>query len=211
MKIVKFILSASALLMSSISNAAWIDWTSTTNGTLDIGGSIVNVTMTGNPMDLIDGDYYYNNSRTGGTSLGGTYAGLEPSDLIRVTGTGDFTLSFDQTISNLDMALVSVGRTYMPVTYDFSDSFTVLTDGDNYWGDGWHNVSGDNFTGYEYNGVIEFAGAFDSISFNVGQSEYWHGFNFGAESVSVPEPSIFALMGAGLFGFGFARRRATRK
>jgi len=210
MKTIKMILAASALILSSVSHATWIDWSSTTNGTLNLGGTVVNVTMTGNPLDLQNGDYYYNNANTGFTSPTGTYAGLAPSDVIRVNQAGSYTLTFDQTVSDLDMALVSVGRGYLPVTYDFNDSFSVLSSGSNYWGYTGYTTSGDDFTGSEYNGILEFSGSFNSISFTVNDAEHWHGFNFGAASVSVPEPSAIALMGLGLLGFVATRRKIKK-
>ncbi|MCW8930361.1 MAG: PEP-CTERM sorting domain-containing protein [Gammaproteobacteria bacterium] len=211
MKIINIILAVSALMFSSVTYATWIDWSSTTTGTLNLGGNVVNVSLTGNPWDLHNGDYYYNNGSTGGTSPSGTYAGLAPSDVIRVNQAGRYTLTFDQAVSDLDMALVSVGRGNLPVTYDFDDAFTVLSSGPNYWGYTGYTTSGNDFTGYEYNGILEFSGSFNSISFTVTNPEHWHGFNFGAASVSsVPEPSVLTLMGLGLLGFGVARKRTKK-
>ena len=67
------------LCSASIAGAVtWIDWQSTTSGTLTIGSTNIGVTMTGNPMALVNGDGYYNNGATGGTSPSGTYGGLTP-------------------------------------------------------------------------------------------------------------------------------------
>jgi hypothetical protein len=189
-------------------SAGWIDWTSTTQGTIDIGGTSVGVTLSGTAHSFEDGDYYYNNASTGGTSPTGTYLGLAPTDMIRVVGPTTFTLSFDQTVNDLTMALVSIGQPSLPVTYDFDSSFTASDAGSNYWGTGSYTTGvGDTFTGYEYNGVLSFEGLFDSITFSTNPGENWHGFNFASYSVEVPEPTTAVLLGAGLLGLFVSRRR----
>jgi hypothetical protein len=202
-------LASVALLGMQTASASWIDWTSTTAGTMDIGGNIVGVTLAGPADSYVDGTYYYNNTNTGGTSATGTYLGLAPSDMIRVIGPSTFTLSFDQTVTDLMMALVSVGKPDILVTYDFNDSFTASAAGNNYWGTGSYAIgAGDTFIGSEYNGVLSFSGSFDSISFSTAPGENWHGFNFASYPASVPEPAPLALLALGLAGLGLSRRKA---
>jgi len=187
----------------------WIDWTSSTEGTLDIGGTLVGVTMTSDvPVGYIDGDHYFNNANTVATN---TYAGLAPEDLIQVNWANSFTLNFDQTLSDLYMALVSVGQPGYAVNYTFEDGFSVISEGSNFWGAGSYGIVGTTFTGREFNGILEFDGSFDSISFTVGPRENWHGFNFGSASLArVPEPAVSVLFGFGLFSLMMlARRRKT--
>lgn len=190
--------------------ATWIDWQSTTAGTLTIGSSTINVSLAGNPWNLVNGDYYYNNASTGGTSPTGTYAGLQPSDLIRISSPGSFTLTFDDPVVDPYIALVSVGSPWAPVTYSFETPFTVLSTGPNYWGYGGDSISGNDFTGVESNGVLQFQGAFTSFSFDVLQPELWHGFNLGVADVAsspVPEPASMLLFGTGMLGAFFQRKR----
>jgi Ca2+-binding RTX toxin-like protein len=107
------------------------------------------------------------------------------------------------------MALVSVGKPDILVTYDFNDSFTASAAGNNYWGTGSYATgAGDTFIGSEYNGVLNFSGSFDSISFSTAPGENWHGFNFASYSTSVPEPAPLALLALGLAGLGLSRRKA---
>ena len=188
----------------------WIDWESTTAGTLTIGSSTINVSLTGNPWNLVNGDFYYNNGSTGGTSPTGTYAGLQPSDLIRTHNPGSFTITFDSPVVNPYLALVSVGNSGQPVTYSFDNPFTVISSGPNYWGYGGYSVSGNDFTGKEFNGILQFQGTYNSFSFDVLQSEFWHGFNLGVTGGApspVPEPASIFLLGSGLAGIAGFRKR----
>jgi hypothetical protein len=197
-------------------HADWIDWTDVSNGSLTDGSSTIDVSMSGMPRSLFDGDYYYNNPSTGYTSETGTYAGLEPNDLIRVSSAGVITINFSQEVVNPYMALVSVGQPNYAVTYNFEDPFNVVSSGPNvWWGvDGVYSVNGTQFSGSEFNGVLQFTGTFSSISFEIANPENWHGFNFGVVSdgdtdddvTTVPEPSTMLLLTIGIVGFGINKK-----
>jgi hypothetical protein len=160
---------------------------------------------------LINGDTYYNNAGTGWTSPSGTYAGLEPSDVIQLYGASSFTIDFGQQVVNPYMALVSVGQPRYTVTYEFQNPFDVISYGSNFWGYGGYSVNGTQFNGNEFNGILQFTGTFSSISFVVTNNEFWHGFNFGTSAAEpVPEPISLFLMTAGLLGLGIARKRVIR-
>lgn len=205
------ILTMTGCFSMSNASAGWIDWTSTTTGTMDVGGTSVGVTLTGSVASLVNGDYYYNNSSTGGTSLTGTYGGLAPSDLIRVVQSTILTITFDQAVEDLSMALVSVGQPNYNVTYDFNNDFSVSSYGSNYWGYGGYSINGDDFIGNEFNGVLDFTGEFNSITFSTNPYENWHGFNFASEALAsvseVPEPAPIALLATGLLGLLVAKRK----
>lgn len=217
MKLKKLAAAVSLACVSSLAISApvvnWIDWSSTSSGTLNIAPNTINVSMTGAPIGLSNGDYYYNNAATGGTAVTGTYAGLMPSDMIQVNGASTFTLTFSSAILNPYIALVSVGQGGYPVTYSFGAPVSVLSAGGNYWGYSGYTVNGNNFTGYEYNGILQLQGSYSSISFSTAPGENWHGFNIGSAAVAnaVPEPETYAMMlaGLGLLG-GLARRRKNK-
>jgi PEP-CTERM motif len=216
MKLKSLLVATIAAVVHTFASAgpSWIDWTSANSGTLTIGSTVVGVTLSGStPLAQIDGDYYYNNGSTGGTSVSGTYGGLTPSDMIQVSQVSNFTLTFSQAIDNAYIALVSVGQGNVPVTYTFDGNVSVLSSGSNYWGYSGYSTSGNSFTGYEFNGVLQIEGTFSTMNVAIGQPEYWHGFNVGSASVSaVPEPETYALMLAGLGLIGsIARRRNARQ
>lgn len=188
----------------------WTNWTSATPGSsgsavgsMSFGATSVGVNLRGNFNNFFNGSFYY-------ASYPATYANLSPSGLLQEWTTGTVNLTFSRPVTDLYLALVSVGQLRAPVTYGFDRPFTVVSSGRNFWGYGGYSTSGNSFTGREYNGILKFAGTHSSLSFNIGQPETWHGFNVGAAAVApVPEPESYALLlaGLGLAGFSARRRR----
>jgi hypothetical protein len=107
------------------------------------------------------------------------------------------------------MALASVGQAGLGVSYDFDQSFTLLSEGLGFYGDGTWTQSGNILTGYEAHGAIQFDGWVSSISWTNNVNELWHGFTIGVTQVQpVPVPAAVWLFGSGLLGLvGVARRK----
>lgn len=198
----RFLALAAALLChvsSAFAAPAWVDWTSTTTGTMGTNA----VTLTGPTLWLDNGTTYYVNSAT----TPATYGGLAPFDVIATQYASQFILTFSQPVQDLYMALVSVGSPTIPVTYQFYNEFDVVSFGPNYWGYGGYTLDGTTLTGTEFNGILRLHGNFGPnapLVFDVLNPEGWHGFNVAA----IPEPETYAMMLAGLGIVGaMARRR----
>ena len=69
---------------------------------------------------------------------------------------------------------------------------------------------GNNVSGTEGNGTIQFDGTFKSISWTNPDLENWYGFTVGTVA-PVPEPSTWAMLLLGFTGLGYvAYRRKTK-
>lgn len=194
----------------------WTDWTaansSSASGT--IGG--VGVSFSGgiHPGAQVNGGTNYW-AHTPSSYRDGVIVDNGPgsSDIIRLTSGasgGTRTLTFSQAVLNPVMALHSVGRANLPVSYDFDTAFDVLAFGPGYWGGPGTLLesAGDVLTGWEGNGVIQFQGWITSITWTNAPDEYWHGFTVGlGAQQDVPAPAALGLMGLGLFGMAMASRR----
>ena len=207
-------------LVAAPSFAATIDWTDwnafnsgSATGTMDSGAISVN----------FSGNLETSRTQTGtGTNYwtegdpapytGNSVVDNAPTaaEMVTLNRAGQATITFSEALLNPVMAIVSQGRTGLPVTYDFDQSFTVLSEGRGYWGDGWynHDTSNDLLEGFELHAVIQFTGLISEINMSYNPSEFWHGITFGnVGSAAVPEPATVMLFGLGLLGLAGVSRK----
>jgi hypothetical protein len=120
-------------------------------------------------------------------------------------------------VVNPIMEIVSLGRTAIGTQYAFSlspgQSMSILAQGPSSAFNGCDtclSLSGTTLTGHEGDGVIQFTGTFNSISWTGANPEFWNGFTFGVTSLpsGVPEPATWGTMLiASLIGIPVALRR----
>jgi hypothetical protein len=205
---------------ASADTVGWTDWTSATpsngttpgtaTGTMMFGTTAVTVNYTGEldantETNGVGTDYISPSS----TYLSSTVSNLPPGgDLITVTGGTAFTdtVTFSKPVSDFLMAFVSLGDPSLDVTYQFNNSapIQILSTGTGWWGGNinlayGHNSSGlDTISGQESDGVIQFTGNFDSISWTIPPpGEYWDGWTFGAVTEAAPGAPITGPGGPG--------------
>lgn len=95
------------------------------------------------------------------------------------------TITFSKPVENPIMTILSLGRGFMKVCYEFNAPFDVLSSGRGYFGGRVKSLielPGNILEGHEGHGVIRFKGTYSSISWKVPVREYWHGFTIGLES-----------------------------
>jgi hypothetical protein len=221
-------LSAAVALPSALSAQTWANWTAGNVGGGTMSGSLgaTTISYTGSfqGYQLSDGvtqSGSISSSPNCGyaffcTAAPYTSAGVSaPTNhgFIQYTDVARGTVTFGSAVTNPLISFISVGQPNLPVRYNFfTNTFTVLSDNTTNaaaWGTGGYSTSGNVLMGNEFSGTIRLNGTFTSFNLEVMDPEAWHGFTVGVESV-VPEPSTYALMGAGLLAVGFAARRRRK-
>ncbi|MEP6836073.1 MAG: PEP-CTERM sorting domain-containing protein [Gemmatimonas sp.] len=219
---------AAAFSLPSVASAqTWANWTTPGAGTLagTLGATSISYAGTFDGYQLSDGTTRTASVGSSGgcgfafyTCLTAPYTspgvGAPTNDgFIQYTGVRRGTITFGAAVTNPLIAFISVGQPNTPVRYNFfGNSFTVLSDNNTNaaaWGTGTHTEAGNIITGNEFSGTIQLNGVFNSFTFEVMDPENWHGITVGVQSV-VPEPSTYALMGAGLLTVGIASRRRRK-
>jgi hypothetical protein len=212
---------ALALAISQPASAGlieWTDWTSATTGAAGTAaGSLGTITVgyTGDVAFAQTGagtNYWTEPNAAARPYTGNSVVDNAPTaaEMVAMNRAGiTNTVTFSETVWNPIMAIVSQGQPGHPVAYDFDHAFTVLSEGQGYWGNGTYSLlPGDVLKGWELHAVIQFDGALSSLSWVADVPENWHGFTFGlgSQPTSVPAPGGLVLFGLGLVGLGLRRR-----
>jgi len=202
----------------------WTNWTSDTTGTTTgkAAGTITTPTATINVN--------YSGEVTSQTVINGTYPSWGPSttyadgvvvadaptfhDLIAQnggSGTGTNTITFSQPVTNLVMAIWSLGSGGDNANYTFSQPFSIVAGGpsNEYGGSTITTFGPDGITGNEGNGTIVFSGTFSSLTFTNTNFESYYGFTLGVDGpATVPLPAAAWLLISGLGFLGVIGRKS---
>jgi hypothetical protein len=183
----------------------------------------INITYSGEIYSLSE---FNNPSGTDWFNYPGAYLSdyvttLPPrGNFIAVTGYSGLvnTITFSSPVTNLLMAIGSLGRFDLQSTLVFDKNATVISSGAGLYGNGPLTMSGPStLVGNEGNGMIQFTGTFSSLSWTIPNEELYMVYNIGISNVgaaAVPEPGQVAaslLLLAGIGGYVWMKRRKAAK
>jgi len=124
------------------------------------------------------------------------------------------TITFSAPVLNPILAIWSLGQGGVTARFSFTaaEPFTIEGGGaTNQFGGSTIFVGGacpaNAVCGIEGNGVLQFNGTFSSITWTNPVGEEFYAFTIGVTGGSVPEPATLSLLGLGLAGLGFSRRK----
>jgi len=214
----------------------YADWTAATlstpaadgsaSGTITTPTGILSISYTGDvglwtQVNNAGIDYY---SPFPSVYTNATVSNLPASvDIITLSQTKAYTntLVFSAAVTNPILDLVSLGAIWAPVSYNFNATPLLLSQSAGYGGCGsCLSVSSNTLTGTEGNGVVEFVGTFNQLSWTTTGVEQWNGFTVGVAGMadgtnnadtSTPEPASWTvLLMAAVMGMPLARRHIRK-
>lgn len=183
-----------------------VDWTSGTNGTL--GGTAVTLTGVTNPTIST---FPLNGAPYSAAPL------APPWEIIQYAVGDDWTASFASPIQDPLLYLVawrgSAGGPN-PVEYAFNHPFTILSGvADGTVNGNTLSVPGSDF----HSGILQFTGAVTTLSVSSNSTvtnalqHLTFAYDFTPQSTLIPEPASLSLLGIGLAGLIFNRRRQSKE
>jgi hypothetical protein len=205
---------------------AWANWTTGTAGnpgsasgtlagglTVAYSGQTIGLTTvpTWTPTSTFSGGLVGNAPpSTASIALQGTAAGAVP--IME-------TITFSSPIVDPVFAIWSLGQTGTPASFDFlsktPEPITLISGGPSTEFHGSTiTIDGQTVTGNEGNGVIQFDGVFQTISFTTPNFENYYAFTVGYDQTltpSVPEPATLSLFGLGLAAIPIGRKLLMRR
>jgi len=198
----------------------YTDWTAdsgsgttsgSASGTLTLSSGTVNISYSGEldfaQLNNTGTQFWTEPNPTSLPYTGNALIGNVPatSDIVALQELGGSsivdTITFSKAILNPIMLINSLGNPSDGVSYDFNQPFTLLSAGQSFWGGTSTSLTalGNNLTGAEGSGAIEFLGDVSSISWTTVNGEGWNGFTIGAvtqQTTGVPDGGItLALLG----------------
>jgi hypothetical protein len=223
------LLAACAVSTSALAHAdtiVWANWSSATSGTPGSAiGTIgsVGVTYSGQTSGLTNVPSWTPAS----TFTGGVVGNAPPhTPTIQIEGgsTLSETISFSSTVVDPIFAIWSLGQPGVAASFDFSSKsgqpFTVVGGGPSAEFNGSALTStGSVVHGNEGNGLVQFMGSFDSVTFTTPNFENYYAFTVGYDATltnpgtpgPVPEPATLSLFGLGLAAVPLIRRSLARR
>jgi len=223
-----FLFAACAVCPSALAHADTIAWTNWSTASAGNPGSAsgtagtITVSYSGQTSGLTNVPSWTPAS----TFTGGVVGNAPPhTPTIQLQGGSALTetISFSSTVVDPIFAIWSLGQVGAPASFDFSSKsgqpFDLLGGGPSAeFGGSALTSTGSVVNGTEGNGLVQFTGSFDSITFTTPNFENYYAFTVGYDATltggggtpTVPEPATLSLFGLGVAALPLLRRSLSR-